>query len=226
MAQTVRFGSGVFKDAQGNVVHIQGLTENDVNKIKEYHGKVDTLERQLKAVNAGQRQLAYKDYYTTEDYKSEMAVGVYYSVPFNAQGQFLEFDQATGKPKNPQTVGTVVDLKVSYYEIVYKSSDETVAKLGRQNADASMEHVLNDNTNETITADYTFDRDITVNATQDVDALGDTKVATAKFVRDLVSRRITETAHMAGKFYDTGAPEDGSLVTNELAFYPATNLIA
>lgn len=226
MADTIRYGSGVFKDAEGNIVYIQGLTENDVTKIKTYHGKVDTLENLVKAANAGQRMLAYKDYYTNGDtLKTEMAPNVYYLVPFNAQSQFLEFDLATGKPKNPQSVAETTDLKVSYYEIVYKTTDETVVKLGRQNADASMEHVLYDNVNETITGEYTFEKDVIMTATQDVTALADNKLATAKFVRDSITKNITEAGHLTGRYSNTDIDE-GQLVANQIVFVAAKNLVA
>ena len=219
MATTQKFGAFTLKDAQGNVVTIQGLTANDVAKIKSYFAEVDTLKEQLKVVNSGQQRLAYKDYYgNTEALKAEMEVGVYYNVPFNAEGQFLEFDKATGKPKDPQPVGTTTNLKVDYYEIVYKDSADTVAKLGRRSANASMEHVLYDNVDATITANYTFQNNVTCSVVQD-SSLNDQSLATAKFVRDTVAA----SAHVTAKYYDS---EPVDLVVNELALFPATDQLA
>lgn len=221
MATTQKFGAFTLKDAQGNVVTIQGLTANDVAKIKEYFGYVDTLKEQMKVVNSGQQRLAYKDYYTNDaTLKSEMEVGIYYNVPFNSQGEFLEFDKKSGKPKNPQPVATTTDLTVSYYEIVYKNSDDTVGKLGRRSANASMEHVLFDNVDATITANYTFSKNVTCSVVQD-SSLNDQSLATAKFVRDTVAA----AAHVTAKYYEQ-EPASGSLVTNELALFPAQDQLA
>lgn len=221
----INLGSLIVKDKQGNVVKVESLSANDKQKIKDYFGKTDALEQKIAAVNAGQQQLAYKDFYTNEDHKAEMASGVYYNVPFNANGEFLEFDPATGKPKSPQPVATVTDLKVSYYEIVYKSADGTIAKLGRRNADASMEHVLYDNVNETVTGEFTFEKDITMTASQDVDSLGDTKLASAKFVRDLLTKKIGEANHLTGNYVSTGEPQENTLQTNDIVFFAAVDLL-
>lgn len=221
----INLGSLIVKDKQGNVVKVESLSANDKQKIKDYFGKTDALEQKIAAVNAGQQQLAYKDFYTNEDHKAEMASGVYYNVPFNANGEFLEFDPATGKPKSPQPVSTVVDLKVSYYEIVYKSADGTVAKLGRRNADASLEHVLYDNVNETVTGEFTFEKDVTMTATQDVDSLGDTKLASAKFVRDLLTKKIAEAQHLTGNWKADGEPQEDTLQTNDIVFFAAVDLL-
>ena len=146
-------------------------------------------------------------------------------VPFNAAGQFLEFDPVTGKPKSPQTVPETVDLVVSYYEIVYKPADGAKVKLGRMNANISLANVLYDNKDATVSSHFTFSQDVDMTATQDVAGLADTKLATAKFVRDTVNKKFTESGHLTGKFYDTGKPDEGALVTNELAFYVATDLL-
>ena len=36
MAENIQRGSGIFKDTAGNVIKIQGLTDNDINKIKQH----------------------------------------------------------------------------------------------------------------------------------------------------------------------------------------------
>ena len=225
MADTAKIANFILKDGQGNIQHIRSLTENDVTKIKQALTDIEQLKQNFASSNAGQRQLAYKDFYSADTNDSEMVAGTYYMVPFNAAGAFLEFDPATGKPKNPQPVAETVDLVVSYYEIVYKPAEGAKAKLGRMNANISLANVLYDNKDATVSAHFTFSQDVDGPAVQDVDSLGDTKLATAKFVRDLTAKKITEAGHLTGKFYDTGKPEEAALVTNELAFYVATDLL-
>lgn len=225
MADTAKIANFILKDGQGNIQHIRSFTENDVTKIKQALTDIAKLKQDFASSNAGQRQLAYKDFYSADTNDGEMVAGTYYMVPFNAGGEFLEFDPATGKPKNPQPVDTVVDLVVSYYEIVYKPADGAKAKLGRMNANISLANVLYDNKDATISSHFTFTQDVDGPAVQDVDSLADTKLATAKFVRDVVNKKVTEASHLTGKFYDTGKPDEGALVTNELAFYVATDLL-
>lgn len=225
MADTAKVANFILKDAQGNIQVVRSLTDNDTAKIKQALTDIETLKQNVASANAGQRQLAYKDFYTVDTADSEMVAGTYYMVPFNAAGEFLEFDPATGKPKNPQPVGTVVDLVVSYYEIVYKPAEGNKAKLGRMNANISLANVLYDNKDATVSSHFTFSQDVDMTATQDVDSLGDTKLATAKFVRDVATKKVTEAGHLTGKYYATGKPEEAALVTNELAFYVATDLL-
>lgn len=223
---TILNGSAVYKDAQGNIIQQLGLSQNDINKIKEYFTRVTTLEDAVKSINAGQRQIALKDYYTTEANKAEMAVGVYYMVPFNAADQWLEWDETTGKPKNPQTDTQVTDLTVSYFQIVYKNSSDAIQQLGRQEVKSSFANVAYVDANNTFTGENTFEKDITMTAAQDVDTLGDTKLVTAKWVRDKIAKDISAAGHITAKYYDTGRPMDDALVVDELAFYTATDLLA
>lgn len=225
MADTAKVANFLLKDNQNNIHHLRSFTDNDVAKVKKGLTDIEELKEKVASLNAGQRQLAYKDYYSADTNDGEMVAGTYYMVPFNAGGEFLEFDPVTGKPKNPQPVDTVVDLVVSYYEIVYKPAEGAKAKLGRMNANISLANVLYDNKDATISAHFTFSQDVDGPAAQDVGSLGDTKLATAKFVRDTVNKKFTESGHLTGKFYDTGKPEEDSLVTNELAFYVATDLL-
>ena len=219
-------GSAVYKDAQGNIIQQLGLSANDINKIKEYFAKTTTLEQAVKSINAGQRQIALKDYYTSDANKAEMAVGVYYMVPFNAANQWLEWDEATGKPKSPQTDTAVTDLVVSYFQIVYKNSSDEVQKLGKQEVKSSFANVAYIDANNTFTGDNIFEKDITVNATQDVDTLNDNKLATAKWVRDKIAKDIAAANHVTAKYYDNGMPQDDALVTGEIALFTATDLLA
>lgn len=219
-------GSAVYKDAQGNIIQQLGLSANDINKIKEYFAKTTTLEQAVKSINAGQRQIALKDYYTSDANKAEMAVGVYYMVPFNAANQWLEWDEATGKPKSPQTDTAVTDLVVSYFQIVYKNSSDEVQKLGKQEVKSSFANVAYIDANNTFTGDNIFNKDITVTATQDVGTLGNDKLTTAKWVRDKIAADIAAANHVTAKYYDTGMPQDNALVVGEIALFTATDLLA
>lgn len=225
MADTAKIANFLLKDDQNNIHHMRSFTDKDVGKLKQGLTDIEQLKQKVASLNAGQRQLAYKDFYSVDTNDGEMVAGTYYMVPFNASGEFLEFDPATGKPKSPQPVAATVDLVVSYYEIVYKPAEGAKAKLGRMNANISLANVLYDNKDATISAHFTFSQDVDGPASQNVDSLGDTKLATAKFVRDTVNKKVTEAGHLTGKYYATGKPEEASLVTNELAFYVATDLL-
>lgn len=225
MVDTAKVANFILKDAQGNIQVVRSPTDNDIAKIKQALTDIQTLKQNVASANAGQRQLAYKDFYSADTNDGEMVAGTYYMVPFNAGGEFLEFDPATGKPKSPQPVAETVDLVVSYYEIVYKPAEGNKAKLGRMNANVSLANVLYDNKDATISAHFTFTQDVDGPAAQNVDSLGDTKLATAKFVRDLTTKKVTEAGHLTGKYYAAGKPEEAALVTNELAFYVAADLL-
>ena len=219
MAETVKFGSGIFKDAQGNIVRIQGLTENDVNKLKQAFADIETLKQGVDAANSGQRELAYTNLTEPDAPTAGLNAGTYYLVPFNAQNQFLEFDVATGKPKDPQTEEGTTDLIVKYFTIMYFNGT-ALSNVGRQDVQANLSNVVYDNKNATLTAEYTFNNDIIVTATQD-HSLADNKVATAKFVRDTVGA----AGHMSGT-YAAADPGDGALETNKMYFIPAVNLLS
>lgn len=223
MPEKVLYGSAIFKDGQGNTVKVMGLSQGDKNKLKEALTDIANLKIEVDKSNRGQVTVALKDYYTNEDHKDEMAVGVYYRVPFNAQDQFLEFDPETGKPKNPQTNANVTDLEVAYFQIVMKNSSDTVNKLAKQVLKLSFEGMATLAGTQTFTGDNTFEKDITVSATQNVDSLGDDKLATAKFVRDLADKKITEAGHLSGNFSSTGEPQDDQILNNQITFYAAVD---
>ena len=219
MAETIKYGSGIFKDAQGNIVRIQGWTEGDINTVKQMKTDIETLKQGVEAANSGQRELAYKDLTQPSAETTGLNAGTYYLVPFNAQNQFLEFDASTGKPKDPQTVPETTDLIVKYFTIMYFNGT-ALANVGRQDVQTNLSNVVYDNKDATLTANYTFSNDVVVSATQD-SSLADNKLATAKFVRDTV----TSAGHMSGKYYATD-PGDAALVTNELAFITAVAVLA
>lgn len=223
MPEKILYGSAIFKDGQGNTVKVLGLSEGDKNKLKQALTDIENLKIEVDKSNRGQVTVALNDYYTNEDHKDEMAVGVYYRVPFNAQDQFLEFDPETGKPKNPQTDANVTDLEVAYFQIVMKNSSDTVNKLAKQVLKLSFEGMATLAGTQTFTGDNTFEKDITVSATQNVNSLGDDKLATAKFVRDVADKKITEAGHLKGTFSSTGEPSDDQIVNNQITFYAAVD---
>ena len=219
MAETIKYGSGIFKDAQGNIVRIQGWTEGDINTVKQMKTDIETLKQGVDAANSGQRELAYTDLTQPSAPTTGLNAGTYYLVPFNAQNQFLEFDPSTGKPKDPQTEAGTTDLVVKYFTIMYFNGT-ALANVGRQDVQANITNVVYDNKDATLTANYTFSNNVTCNGNQDP-SLADTALATAKFVRDTV----TAAGHMSGKYYATD-PGDAALVTNELALIPAANVLS
>ena len=218
MAEAVKYGSGIFKDAQGNTIRIQGWTQNDINTVKQMKADIETLKQGVNAANSGQRELAYTDLTQPDAPTTGLTSGTYYLVPFNAQNQFLEFDPATGKPKDPQTVPETTDLIVKYFTIMYFNGT-ALSNVGRQDVQANLSNVVYDNKDATLTANYTFSNDIVVSATQDT-SLADNKLATAKYVKDTVAG----AGHMTGE-YAAVDPGDGSLVANKMLFIPATDQI-
>lgn len=227
MAENIQRGSGIFKDAAGNVIKIQGLTNNDINKIKQHGTDIETLKAKVDSINRGQVELALKDYYTTDANKDEMEVGVFYKVPFNANNEYLEWDMTTGLPKDPQTVPTVTDLKPKYFQVVVKNEAGVVNKLGREDFQASFTNVAFLTATQTFTGENTFEKDITFTGTdQDVDTLNDNKFATAKWVRAVAAKKINEAGHLAGSFSATGEPTEDTLVANTIVFYKAVDQLA
>lgn len=222
-------GSITFKDTDGNVVQVNSLTTEDIAKLKEYISKVDTLENYVANDNLGQKTLAYKDY-RQDDNKGEMKTGIYYMVPVNASDEFIEFDKATGKPKNPQTVPEVVDLTVVKYYVVYKTQEDTVANLGeiKQQPNFDLFAALADN--NTFTGNNTFNNDITLanGASQDVQSIADTTAVAGKIVKGLDTRLKTVEAELPKKItisISEAKPEPGNITANVLYGFKATNLI-
>lgn len=218
-AANVLYGSASFKDKDGNKVTVRGWTEGDVQKVTEIKTRLATAENAIKVINSGQTKIALSDYYTSDEHADEMEVGVYYKVPFNAAGQYLKWDMTTGKPAEEQEPD-VEDKKVAYVQVVMKNSEGTIQKLTKQDFISDHSDYARVSGNNTFTGDNIFEKDVVQNATQDVDTLNDKALTSAKFVRDLVSKRVTEAGHLTAKYYET-APLDDALVVNELAVYPA-----
>lgn len=224
MAETILKGSAIFKDAQGNIVNLTCFSQNDIDKLKQALTDIENLKLEADKSNRGQVTIALKDYYTNEDHKDEMAVGVYYRVPFNKNDEFLEFDPETGKPKSPQTNPTVTDLKVAYFQIVMKNSSDAVNKLAKQVLQLSFEGMATLAGTQTFTGENTFEKDITYSgADQDVDSLGEKKLTTAKFVRGVVDKKINDAGHLKGSYSTTGKPGDDQVLANQIVFYTATD---
>lgn len=226
MAVVTKFGSFTLKDAQGNVVTINGLTANDIAKVKQALTDISALKQQVEIINAGRLALAYKDFFTDETHKAEMVHGVYYKVPFNHDGTFIQYDKNTGRPTG-QTDPVDEDKVPDYYEIVYLNSDDTIVKLGRASGNPSLEGVVTETGTHTITGSIIINgNQLVIETTQDVNSLADTAATTAKWVRDYVAKVVGEANHLFAKYADgTEVPlpdADGTNVTaNNLVFYAA-----
>ena len=226
MAVVTKFGSFTLKDAQGNVVTINGLTANDIAKVKQALTDISTLKQQVEVINAGRLSLAYKDFFTDETHKAEMVHGVYYKVPFNSDGTFIQYDKDTGRPTG-QTDPVNEDLVPAYYEIVYLNADNTIVKLGRASGNPSLEGVVTETGNHTITGSIIINgNQLVIETAQDVDSLADTAAATAKWVRDYVAKVVSQSTHLVAKFADgTDVPlpdaEGTNVTANNLVFYAA-----
>lgn len=226
MAVVTKFGSFTLKDAQGNVVTINGLTANDIAKVKQALTDISTLKQQVEIINAGRLSLAYKDFFTDETHKAEMVHGVYYKVPFSSDGTFIQYDKDTGRPTG-QTDPVNEDLVPAYYEIVYLNADDTIVKLGRASGNPSLEGVVTETGNHTITGSIIINgNQLVIETAQDVDSLADTAAATAKWVRDYVAKVVSQSTHLVAKFADgTDVPlpdaEGTNVTANNLVFYAA-----
>ena len=97
MAVTIENGSFVGKDQDGNIVRVRGWTDNDVAKIKTALNDVQQIKTDLKSINAGQKELAYKDYTVVENDIKEKQETVPYNLSLGggtqglADGIWLDF---------------------------------------------------------------------------------------------------------------------------------------
>ena len=145
-----------------------------------------------------------------------MVHGVYYKVPFKADGTFIQYDKDTGRPTG-QTDPVNPDLTPAYYEIVYLNADGTIVKLGRASGNPSLEGVVTETGTHTITGSIIINgNQLVIETAQDVNSLADTAATTAKWVRDYVAKVTSEANHLVAKY------ADGTDVTaNNLVFYAA-----
>lgn len=216
--ETFVYGSGVFKDQQtGKLVKVMGWTPDDVSAINANIQEVKNLKARVESINAGQFTVAQKDYFTTEEYKDEMVVGERYLVPFTAEDEYVPVDEV-GNSIAPEQVQ-------AYYQIVVKDADGVVHKQGKANINPTMKGYAQNAKDETITGAWTFSQDVTGPAEQNVDTLNDQKFATAKFVRDTVSKKINDAGHITAKFYADGEPAAESIGVNHIAFFASSNAI-
>lgn len=139
---TYNNGSLILKDAEGNVVHINSLSANDISKIQavitesaanaqavtQIQESLEELQTSIVDNLGGLSPLAYADY-TQAGNQGGMIAGVYYRVPFNAADQFILFDEETGQASASQADGTT-DTTVDHFKIVYKNSSGSVSELG------------------------------------------------------------------------------------------------
>ena len=187
MAVTIENGSFVGKDQDGNIVRVRGWTDNDVAKIKTALNDVQKIKTDLKSINAGQKELAYKDY-TAVANQSDMPTGIYFLVPMTANNQFVAFDKVTGKP-------TDTTKKVDHFVIMYKSTgaDGKVSNLGTQDTHTSIDGLAQLSGNNSFTGSNTFTKPLTV-----ATPTGTNHATTKGYVDNLVNTKDGDYVHKAG----------------------------
>lgn len=187
MAVTIENGSFVGKDQEGNVVRVRGWTDNDVAKIKTALKDVQQIKTDLKSINAGQKELAYKDY-TVVANQADMPSGIYFLVPMTSDNTFVAFDKVTGKP-------TDTTKKVDHFVIMYKSTgaDGKVSNLGTQDTHTSIDGLAQLSGDNSFTGSNSFSKPLTV-ATPTA-----TNHATTKgYVDELVNTKDGDYVHKTG----------------------------
>lgn len=187
MAVTIKNGSFVGKDQDGNVVRVRGWTDNDVAKVKAALNDVQQIKTDLKSINAGQRTLAYKDYTVVEN-QADMPSGIYFLVPMTADNQFVAFDKVTGKP-------TDTTKKVDHFVIMYKSTgaDGNVSNLGVQDTHTSIDGLAQLGGDNSFTGSNTFTKPLTV-----ATPTGTNHATTKGYVDDLVNTKDGGYVHKTG----------------------------
>lgn len=126
----------------GQVITGNLLSTADIEKIKSYHGKVDTnegkiaaLETKVASINKYQRSLATKDYYTDDTHLAEMDTNVVYMVAFSGEGTFVA-------PADSGTQFWPGGQAPSYFQLVRKDADGTKQKLGMEKYSPDLDDVL------------------------------------------------------------------------------------
>jgi hypothetical protein len=187
MAVTIEDGSFVGKDAEGNVVRVRGFTDNDINKIKGALSDIKQIKTDLKSINVGQKELAYKDY-TAVANQADMPTGVYFLVPMTADNTFVAFDKVTGKP-------TDTTKKVDHFVIMYKSTgaDGKVSNLGTQNTHTNIDGLAQLGGDNSFTGSNTFTKPLTV-----ATPTGTSHATTKGYVDELVNTKDGNYVHKAG----------------------------
>ena len=187
MAVTIENGSIVGKDQDGNSVRVRGWTDNDVAKVKAISKDVQQIKTDLKSINAGQKELAYKDY-TVVANQADMPTGVYFLVPMTADNQFIAFDKVTGKPAD-------TTKKVDHFAIMYKSTgaDGKVSNLGTQNTSTNIDGLARLGGDNSFTGSNTFTKPLTVATPTATD-----HATTKGYVDELVTTKDGDYVHKAG----------------------------
>lgn len=184
MAVTIENGSFVGKDAEGNTIRVRGWTDNDVVKVKTVLNDIKQIKTDLKGINAGQKELAYKDY-TAVANQADMPSGVYFLVPMTADNQFVAFDKVTGKPTN--TAQTV-----DHFAIMYKSTgaDGKVSNLGTQDTHTNIDGLAQLSGDNSFTGSNTFTKPLTV-----ATPTGASHATTKGYVDELVNNKDGNYVH-------------------------------
>lgn len=187
MAVTIENGSFVGKDAEGNAIRVRGWTDNDVAKVKTVLNDIQQIKTDLKSINAGQKELAYKDY-TAVANQADMPTGIYFLVPMTADNQFIAFDKTTGKPTN--TAQTV-----DHFAIMYKSTgaDGKVSNLGTQDTHTNIDGLAQLGGDNSFTGSNTFTKPLTV-----ATPTGASHATTKVYVDELVNTKDGNYVHKAG----------------------------
>lgn len=187
MAVTIENGSFVGKDAEGNAIRVRGWTDNDVVKVKTVLNDIKQIKTDLKGINAGQKELAYKDY-TAVANQADMPSGVYFLVPMTADNQFVAFDKVTGKPTN--TAQTV-----DHFAIMYKSTgtDGKVSNLGTQDTHTNIDGLAQLGGDNSFMGSNTFTKPLTV-----ATPTGASHATTKGYVDELVNNKDGNYVHKAG----------------------------
>lgn len=187
MAVTIENGSFVGKDAEGNAIRVRGWTDNDVVKVKTVLNDIQQIKTDLKSINAGQKELAYKDY-TAVANQADMPTGIYFLVPMTADNQFIAFDKVTGKPAD-------TTKKVDHFVIMYKSTgtDGKVSNLGTQDTHTNIDGLAQLGGDNSFTGSNTFTKPVTVATPTGAD-----HATTKAYVDDLVNNKDGNYVHKAG----------------------------
>lgn len=156
----------VIPNGENQAVLDIGQIQSDINTdVTEINNRLDALE-------SGSRQLALKDY-ALEENQAEMVPLVYYSVPYTADGTFVQLGE-NGKP--------VGDAVIDHFDIYMKSEDGTVTKVTTQYTASNLQGVAYTNKKAT------FEAGIAKSATSDYASLADTDL----IAKDEIAPKVSE----------------------------------
>lgn len=180
---TLNNAAFIAKDPDGNIAYFRSLSENDINKIKQYFSDFDTLKADFEAFRQGATRLAFVDYTQTAN-QSAMEDSIIYLVPFNEAGEFIAFDSSTYQPASS---GNPTDTTVAYVTRVIKLGD-TVINLGNLYTQPDFDAYARLAGDNTYTGSNTFNTVPTLgNNTQTVDTIGDDDLVSGKLIKEVDS---------------------------------------